>query len=70
MSRSILEKGAWEEENVAVAMKAMDYYQDAVFIGERFILSQISDFLLYRCRVQHWDVHHHDGRHEQEGDSR
>ena len=39
MSRSILEEGAWEEKNVVVAMKAMDYYQDAVFIGKTFILT-------------------------------
>ena len=39
VSRSILEEGAWEEENVVVAMKAMDYYQDAVFIGKTFILT-------------------------------
>ena len=34
VSRSILEEGAWEEKNVVVAMKAMVYYQDAVFIGK------------------------------------
>ena len=39
MSRSILEKGAYEEENVVVAMKAMVYYQHAVFIGKTLILT-------------------------------
>ena len=39
MSRSILEEGAWEAENVVIAMKAMDYYQDAVFIGKTLILT-------------------------------
>ena len=39
VSRSIIEKGAWEEENVAIAMRAMEFYNDAVFIGQTSLVS-------------------------------
>ena len=34
VSRQIAEEGAWEEDNVVLVLKAMSFYQDAVFIGE------------------------------------
>ena len=35
VSRKIIENGAWEEYNVILALKCLDLYQDAVFIGEK-----------------------------------
>jgi hypothetical protein len=37
-SRSIVETGAWEADNVQHLMKAVSLYTDAVFIGEVFYL--------------------------------
>ena len=34
VSAHIKEFGAWEEANVEIALKAMDFYPDAIFIGE------------------------------------
>ena len=34
VSAHIKEFGVWEEENVEIALKAMHFYPDAVFIGE------------------------------------
>ena len=41
VSRAIVEKGAWEENDVKNLMKAMSFYESAVFIGETlFFLKQ------------------------------
>ena len=65
VSRAIIENGAWEEENVLIALKAMDFYRDAVFIGEANLdIFLNKSCLCGRCWIQHRDVHHHDGRHE------
>ena len=34
VSRAIVEQGAWEENNVKNLMKAMSFYDSAVFIGK------------------------------------
>ena len=34
VSAHIKEFGVWEGANVEIALKAMDFYRDAVFIGE------------------------------------
>ena len=34
VSKKIIEEGAWEEDNVVLAMKAVSLYDDAVFIGK------------------------------------
>ena len=36
VSRAIVEKGAWEDNNVKNLMKAMSLYDSAVFIGKIF----------------------------------
>ena len=65
VSRSIIEKGAWEEDNVVIAMKAMDFYQDAVFVGKDSMITLSCNLLgFFRCWIKYWHVHHHDGRHD------
>ena len=71
VSPHIKEFGAWEEVNVEIALKVMDFYPDAIFIGEVNLETNVpNNPILYRCWIQYWDVHHHDGRHGQGGHGR
>ena len=49
VSKSIVEKGAWEENNVKNLMKGISLYKDAIFIGKIHMFSLfLAPILMFR----------------------